>query len=171
VWVSEGARETIVDAAVRAHPYETGGVLVGVVVTGKRNDRPWVTHAVEVRSRRRGRTHYQVPAGSRRRSVKRLRKVDARVGYLGDWHSHPINLGPSPKDAASIASASVSGDCGRPLLFVVLRATEGYEIDARQWSGSSLRILRVIEAGPLPPPREAGLKRGNLRDGANVGSR
>jgi hypothetical protein len=156
-WLSEEPRAAIMKAAEEAHPRETGGVLVGVVAERRGATRPWVTHAVEVRSRKSGWAHYELPAGARERAVKGLRKFDPRVGYLGDWHSHPMDVGPSCTDAISIASISGTGDCPRPLLFVIRHMSEGYDIDARQWTGASLRHLNVMEAGPLPlqerPPR------------------
>lgn len=103
VWVSEAARDALMAAADAANPDETGGVLVGVVLKrGEDTGRPWVTHAVEVPSRKSDRNHYELPAGARRRVVMRLRKSDSRLGYLGDWHSHPVNVGPSPTDIESI---------------------------------------------------------------------
>jgi hypothetical protein len=150
VWVSDTAREDMIKAAAAAHPSETGGVLAGVVLgRGQGAGRPWVTHAVEVRSRKSGPGHYELPAGARERVVKRLRRSDARLGYLGDWHSHPTDLGPSCTDADSMASASVTGDCRRPLLLVIRRAADCYQIDARQWTGAALRRLQVRRSGPL----------------------
>lgn len=111
--------------------------------------RPWVTDAVEVRSRKSDPAHYELPAGARERVVKKLRKNDPRLGYLGDWHTHPADLDPSRTDAESIASASVKGDFRRPLLFVMRRAADGYQIDARQWTGAALRRLQVRGSGPL----------------------
>lgn len=148
-WLSEEPRAAIMLAAIEAHPRETGGVLVGVVADGHRASRPWVTHAVEVRTRKSGWAHYELPAGVRERVVMRLRKYDPRVGYLGDWHSHPMDAGPSCTDEASIASISETGDCSRPLLFVIRHLRDGCEIDARQWTGASLRRLQIMEAGPL----------------------
>ncbi len=152
VWVGEQARADMAKAAAAAHPDETGGVLVGVLghLHGGRG-RPWVTHAVKVTSPRSGRTHYELPARARERVVTKLRRHDARLGYLGDWHSHPVNVDPSRTDKTSIESISVTGDCERPLLFVVRRVNGTYEIDARQWTGASLRQLQVVDAGPLPP--------------------
>lgn len=151
VWVSEAAREVLIAASDAADPDEIGGVLVGVMLDqGQGAGRPWVTHAVVVASRRRGRSHYELPAGARRRVVTRLRKSDPRLGYLGDWHSHPLDVGPSPTDLESIESASRGGDCPRPLLFLVRRGRQRYRIDPRQWTGKSLRRLQLRTAGPLP---------------------
>lgn len=163
VWVSEKARGAMVTAATTAHPRETGGVLVGVRAGRLGAGRPWVTHAVEVPSPRSGATHYELPASARERVVKRLRKADARLGYLGDWHSHPINIDPSGIDVASVASISTTGDCPNPLLFVLRRVNGGYEIDCRQWTGASLRPLRVLDAGPLTPTENRKMKSARKR--------
>jgi len=149
VWISEEARSAMAAASARAHPHETGGVLVGVLANGLGAGRPWVTNAIEIPSPEAGPRHYELPTGARGRTVRRLRNQDARLGYLGDWHSHPINVSPSGRDAASIASISVSGDCPRPLLFVLRRMKDSYEIDGRQWTGASLRRMRILDAGPL----------------------
>ena len=158
VWLSESAREALIAGAQAAHPDETGGVLVGVrIQSGEGRGRPWITHAIEVRSRRRGRAHYELPAGARQRVVAKLRQSDSRLGYIGDWHSHPVDVAPSPTDIDSIEEASVEGDCSRPVLVVVRRRQRHYRIDARQWTGRSLRPLQVRLAGPLTevtPARE-----------------
>ena len=177
MWVSETARDALLAAAGSAQPHETGGVLVGVVLgQGEGAGRPWVTHAVEVPSRKRGRNHYELPAGARHRVVTRLRTTDPRLGYLGDWHSHPADMGPSPRDLESIESISVKGDCSRPLLFLVRRGRQRYRLDPHQWTGRSLRHLQVRVAGSLPQqdstvgrkrqrsirlPRRAKVLRGN----------
>jgi proteasome lid subunit RPN8/RPN11 len=152
VWITDDARENMIKAATSAHPKETGGVLVGVVLgRGRGAGRPWVTHAVDVPSKKRSPNQYQLPSGARQRVVERLRKTNALLGYLGDWHSHTADIDPSPKDADSMASASVTGDSRRPLLFVVRRRVDGYNIDARQWTGAALRRLQIHGSGPLPP--------------------
>lgn len=149
-WLSDTAREDMIKAAAAAHPNETGGILVGVVVGSDLTlTRPWVLHAVEVPSRKSGPRHYQLPRGARQRVVLRLRKTDGRLGYLGDWHSHPGDIDPSPTDSESIASAGASGDCDRPLLFIARRVGDGYEIDARQWTGAALDRIEVCGSGPL----------------------
>lgn len=151
VWIADDARENMIHAAASAHPKETGGVLVGVVLgPGRGAGRPWVTHAVEVPSKKSSPNQYQLPPGARQRVVQRLRRTNALLGYLGDWHSHTADIDPSPKDANSMASASVTGDCRRPLLLVVRRRADGYDIDARQWTGTALRRLQVHGSGPLP---------------------
>jgi proteasome lid subunit RPN8/RPN11 len=156
IWISETAREDMINAAGASHPLETGGVLVGVALGhSPAGGRPWVTNAVEVRSRKSGPGYYELPAGARQLTVMRMRRDDPRLGYLGDWHSHPADVDPSGTDAHSVASAAASGDLPHPILFVVRRVDDGYQIDARQWTGSALRRLQIRSCGPPFPPQSA----------------
>lgn len=129
------------------HPRETGGVLIGVLA----GSRPWVTHAVHVPSPRSSGTSYEIPAGARRRAVDRARCFDQRVGYLGDWHSHPVDVEPSERDATTMKRVAVDpyAECSMPLLLVLRRVGDDYWVDARQWRGRSLQSLQVLRAGPL----------------------
>lgn len=145
---AEQAAETIARAAEAAHPHESGGVLVGVHTHGSR---PWVTHALELRSPKATSTFYEVPAGARRKAVARLRRRDPRIGYLGEWHVHPADVGPSAIDAETILRLASNRDagCDRPLLLVARRTSTGYTLDARQLSHRTLRELQIIATGPL----------------------
>jgi hypothetical protein len=142
-------------------------VLAGVVAGG----RPWITHVRTVRPRRDMFSFYELPGGERERAVRSLRRLDPRLGYLGDWHSHPADVGPSPTDRESMRTIGRSGDLPRPLLVVVRRSETIYTLDARQWTGRALRPLRVVAAGDLPPlnPRRRSLRRiGEWSKGDNV---
>jgi integrative and conjugative element protein (TIGR02256 family) len=145
-WLSEDAASAIRQAAARAHPNETGGVLVGVLSDG----RPWITQAVELQSPEPRPRYYEPPTGSRQAAVRRLARADGRLSYLGEWHSHPLDAPPSSTDLATVKRLAETGDCPRPVLLVARRTPDGYNLDARQWTGRSLRSLRVLAAGSLP---------------------
>lgn len=148
VWISEQAEATIVEAAEAAHPNETGGILVGVLAHG----RPWVTNAVQILSPKSSGTYYEVPAGARRKQVARLRRGDSRLGYLGEWHSHPLDLPPSAdQDIVTMSEIAVDPEagCPRPVLVLARRVNDGYMLDARQWTATALRELRLLRSGPL----------------------
>ncbi len=160
IWVSEEAIEAISRAAAAAHPNETGGVLVGVLTEG----RPWVTAAVELPPASPRARFYEPPTGSRQAAVRRLRRRDGRVGYLGEWHSHPMDVPPSRTDAETMQLLGRTGDCPRPLLVIARRMGEDYDFDSNQWTGRRLRPVRVIAAGPLPSPTEGDeISRGWVR--------
>ena len=96
--MSENVSAALRRYARKADPDETGGILLGV----RTNGRPWITGAVEIASRDRGRSHYRLPAGATTPVVTRARQQDPRLGYLGEWHSHPADIGPSPTDRATM---------------------------------------------------------------------
>ena len=148
VWLTEAAAEAIVELARRAHPRETGGVLVGVLC----RDQPWITAAVEIPTERSNSSYYELPKGARLRAVAHLRRSDSRIGYLGEWHSHPDDVGPSGVDTE--ATARVARDPAaagpRPVLIVARRVGPDYELDARQVRGPRVRPVRLIAAGKLP---------------------
>lgn len=162
-WLTETARLELEAAAGDAHPKETGGILVGVHTAGTR---PWIVHAIEIPSKESGGAHYIVPAGRRRKEVERVRKqYDRRLGYLGEWHSHPIDVEPSPTDRDSIRTiaADPSSGCTRPVLLVARRVGDEYHLDARQLDRHSLRVLNLIAAGQLLPIKTPARKRRSLR--------
>src|SRR6478752_2237464 len=94
VYISESALAAVRTAATHAHPLETGGILVGV----QARLGAWITHAVEIPTQERGHTTYRLPANVTRKTVQQLRDTDPRIGYLGDWHSHPMDAPASGTD-------------------------------------------------------------------------
>jgi hypothetical protein len=162
-WLTESARLDLEAAAFAAHPKETGGILVGVHTRGSR---PWIVHAVEIPSKHSGGGNYVLPTGQRRKEVERIRKgCDGRLGYLGEWHSHPLDVGPSATDLDSIRD--IAGDpasgCARPVLLVARRVDRGYALDAQQLDRHTLRPLSLIAAGALLPVDAPPRKRRSLR--------
>jgi proteasome lid subunit RPN8/RPN11 len=147
--LSESAETAMVVAAARAHPNETGGILVGVHLDGE----PWVTRAIEIATDDRGRRHYKIPSGATQPAVRAARRVDPRLGYLGDWHSHPADIGPSPTDLATLAVFSIKHPrTPNPTLIVVRNNPDGRVLDARRIVTVTPRICDLRLAGDLPPP-------------------
>src|SRR3954447_3532001 len=97
-WLTESARSAIADAAAAAHPKETGGVLLGVLAHG----RPWITDAVEVPDADATGVFYELEGGAAPAIVDAMTLLDPRLGYLGEGHSHPADVGPSQLDAHSM---------------------------------------------------------------------
>jgi proteasome lid subunit RPN8/RPN11 len=155
--LSESAQAAMIAAAARSHPNETGGILVGVEHAGH----PWVTGVIEIMTGDRGRHHYKIPGGATQPAVHAARRADARVGYLGDWHSHPADVGPSSKDLATLALISVkSPRKPNPTLVVVRNTSAGRVLDVRRFVGVTPRVCEVRYLGDLPAPAvndEAGV--------------
>lgn len=156
LWITESAHATMTTAAARSHPDETGGILVGVHMDGH----PWITTAVEIPTTDRGRSHYRIPAGATQAAVLGARATDHRLGYLGDWHSHPADVGPSTADRASLALISMKHPrTPNPTQIIVRRTDAGYKLDARRIvtlvpRGCTIRLTGALP-GPTPRPHEA----------------
>lgn len=145
--ISESTQDFLNAAAAQAHPSETGGILVGVYL----GNQPWITAAVEIATNERGRNHYRIPAGATHPAVHRAREADDRLGYLGDWHSHPHDVGPSPTDLASLAFISMTHPRSpNPYIVVVRRTSKGYVLDGRRMVGITPRACRFRLTGNLP---------------------
>jgi hypothetical protein len=149
VWLSESAADAIVRAAQARHPNETGGILIGVQAMG----RPWVTHAPEVPSHDKGPAHFTVPRGSTHPLVAAFRTLDPRLGFIGDWHTHSRDLGPSPKDLAALRELAQdpAADCPHPLLVVARRVGPdgAFALGAFEWRDLSPKRIRIVAAGPI----------------------
>ncbi len=131
-------------AALGAHPNEAGGILVGV----RAADRPWITHALEIPGASAGATHYVLPGGVTRPLVRRVRRVDKRLGYLGEWHVHPANVGPSGTDRDTLRS--ISEKSPESILVIARHASCGYLLEARILRKSRLVALNIVQTGALP---------------------
>jgi proteasome lid subunit RPN8/RPN11 len=158
IWLSERAEAQLADAARNAHPQETGGVLVGLYVG---RERPWVVEATVLPPHVASHSYYELPAEARPRAVDSARETDERLGYLGDWHSHPEDVGPSGTDITTMKqlAADPAAACPHPVLLIARRTGSGYRLDARELATRKLRRLTVISAGGLPRNTEDGPSR------------
>jgi integrative and conjugative element protein (TIGR02256 family) len=138
----------VTESAERSHPIETGGILLGVQIGG----RPCVTRVVEIASDDRSETHYRLPGGQTKKHVRDARKQDRRVGYLGEWHSHPADRGPSSGDRATMRGLSYFLSLPLPLLIVVRRGPVGGYLDVRQAIFPMLVTREVRLVGDVPGP-------------------
>lgn len=102
--------QTALRSAARvALPNETGGVLLGCTIDG----RPTIIRIVEILDPDAS-TAFRVPADATTAAVTQAREDDARLGYLGNWHSHSSGSPPSPRDLASmLATAPDSASSAR----------------------------------------------------------
>lgn len=144
--IAESALQSMRFAARRSAPIETGGVLAGVLA----GEDLWITHALELPTTDRSRNHYRLPGRRTRSTIRSLRTVDPRLGYLGDWHSHPHDVGPSPMDLATLALISVIRR-GEPVpAIIVLR--EAVRPVAFRIHRGVLREHELVLTGDLPEP-------------------
>ena len=143
VLISETAVQTILDSAAGAHPLEAGGLLVGV----RAGPYPWITHALEVPSTDVSGIHYVFPAGITHSLIRHVRRVDKRLGYLGEWHVHPADVGPSPTDVRTIAT--IADSAPNPILAIARRTAARYTLDVMQWQRAGLGKVELVTTGGL----------------------
>ena len=150
IWLAERAAEHIRATADAEHPAEAGGILLGVLACGN----PWITQAVHIASTTATPSYYEIPAGATRRAVRLARSTDPRVGYLGDWHSHPANVAASQVDLGTMRRVATDSRAGvvQPLLIIARRVGDGYELDAHQLVHRRLKQIRIVASGPLATP-------------------
>ena len=148
VLMAESAEALMREAALRAHPRETGGILVGVWA----DRRPWVTRACEVPSADSGLAHYVLPAGVTRTLVEQLQRSDPRLGYLGDWHTHPMDMPASQVDRQTIRRLAVTtGRAGGEIVLLVARRRgDHYVFDADVGNRRGIRPASITRTGDLP---------------------
>lgn len=154
VWLAEAAQATVKTAAANGHPNEIGGVLIGVLT---KHERPWVAEAIVIPSAQPRVTFYELPGGARPDAVDRARARDPRLGYLGDWHSHPADMGPSSVDRQTMRAAAedLRAACPNPILLIARRRRDGYRMDVRELVHGRLRTTHVTMSGGLDDGRPA----------------
>lgn len=145
-----------IEAEAGAHlPNESGGILIGQFS----DDVVLITRAGDA-----GPNAYHAPVGFRRDGEHaqqlRDRAVAASGGrddYVGEWHSHPTDALPSPKDRRSMRAISADRKfaLAEPVLIVLCRTSVGmWEPTAYQTCGTrcvSLHFEVVTEASEAEP--------------------
>lgn len=144
--LSEKAERTLQEAAERALPNETGGVLLGCVV----DERPVISEVVEISDPQATPNRYSIPEGRVDEAVSDARARDPRLGYLGDWHSHPSKAEPSPIDLTTMLERVQDSGIPNPILILVHPSVEGAGPSAFVTTGAGLRAAGVSTTGDLP---------------------
>ncbi len=145
--ITESAQTELRSAASQAMPNETGGVLLGCGIDG----RAVVVKALEVCDPDATDSHYCVPEGATPAVVKEAQRRDPRLGYLGEWHSHPSGAPPSSLDTATMLSVAASSDRQEPVLVLVFPnepIADG--LGAYVATDVGLRVATICATGDLP---------------------
>lgn len=149
--VTEAAQRSMQAAARAAAPKETGGTLIGTVIDG----RPIVVDAVELHDPEATDIAYRVAAGATSGAVAEARKRDDRLGYLGEWHSHPSGATPSVRDIATMLVAALDSGTREPILVLVHPHESGLgELSAYVTTSAGLKRATMCSTGDLPPAEE-----------------
>lgn len=120
--------QTLRLAGTRALPRETGGLLLGYYT----EIGPHVTQAHVVPDPRATRIRYRRDAVAAERLLgARIRADDSGVlGYIGEWHTHPLPIGPSATDVHASGRLALAG--GHDITLLVLALGTG------GWNGHAL---------------------------------
>lgn len=145
-----------ISAAVRAQlnkearawaPRESGGMLIGAIDGDT---------ARVVRVSGPGPAADHTPDGFLRDGEHSQAALDAAVresvgalDYLGEWHSHPIAVGASSRDARSMRAIAHDSAYQRrePILIVLLAERRSWRLQGYQWRDDRLASV-AIEVGP-----------------------
>lgn len=149
----EEVQSQVVAWSEAAYPIETGGVLLGLLGDGD----PWIVMAAQVPSAAPARFSYRLPAGSTHLAVEQARGIDRRVGYLGDWHSHPLDVRASSTDLGTYLKVVRRAFLAReqaPLMMVMRLSDAGWETDllARNGLLRPAKPIPFVVTGPPPEP-------------------
>lgn len=156
-FVAESVLVTLRAFAEASRPLETGGVLVGVL----RDDQPWITTALEIQDPVRTSSRFVIPRGATPIAIDVAREKDPRVGYLGDWHSHPANLPASGMDRTTLRrTARRRGpSAARAIMIVIRDSPDGWQVDALEDDGKVARPIDLVATGDLRPHSHLGMTR------------
>ncbi|HEX2039870.1 MAG TPA: ThiF family adenylyltransferase [Acidimicrobiales bacterium] len=145
--VSEQAQHKLRRLAEAALPNESGGVLVGCMI----DDRPVVTEVIEIHDETATDRHYLVPEDATANAVAAARERDSRLGYLGEWHSHPAGSGPSTLDVAAMLGAAEGSGTTEPVLILVAPTSEmPATLTAYVTTPAGLKDAAICTTGDLP---------------------
>jgi integrative and conjugative element protein (TIGR02256 family) len=145
--VSEHALQLASRHAREGFPNEIGGILIGW-----REGKEVVVHdLVLITDETAGSHHYD---RSQRQAQQLLEKYtadsgDDRLGYVGEWHSHPAHSPPSTTDLRALRA--IAQTLGQPIALIVLAAhCDGSSIEpigtiarARSRGNTQLRSVHV----------------------------
>lgn len=115
-------------AGTRALPRETGGLLLGYYT----EIGPHVAEAHVVPDPRATRIRYRRDAVAAARILGASIRADdsGALGYIGEWHTHPLPIGPSATDVHASGRLALAG--GRDIALLVLA------LGTRGWNGHAL---------------------------------
>ena len=151
--VSEAVQGALRSAAADALPKETGGILLGCIIDG----RPVVASAVDIIDREATPSSYHVPAGATLGAVAQARERDGRLGYLGEWHSHPCATAPSFTDLATMLTAAQDSGIANPVLIVVHPDEDRPgDLRAHVTTPAGLKAALICTTGDLAPAHTEG---------------
>ena len=146
--ITENAQHEALKAAANTKATETGGVLIGCEVNGRLT----ITMATEISDHSAQFDKYTVAQGATRTAVRQAQQSDPRVGYVGEWHTHPDGNQPSLTDQATMLDLAHQADITDPVLLIVGPANAEPRLRAFMTTETGLRPVNISTCGDLPEP-------------------
>lgn len=145
LWVPARLRELIEAEASRAHPLETGGVLMGywngrsAVVTDVIGPGPYAHHEPD---------SFEHDAAWQHAEIVRIYAASGRLhAYLGDWHTHPNGaLGMSATDRETLRRVATTPEARAPRAVSLIAAGAPARWRLGAWCGVGAEPLLVVDA-------------------------
>jgi len=142
------AWRAVTRSSSRALPREVGGLLLGYYTVGG----PLVLAAPVVRDSRATRVRYRRDATAAKQILDEHvhRDQAGLTGYVGEWHSHPLPIGPSGTDIDAVRALAQAGRHDVALLVMAL-GPSGWVGHARNVTAEGdLHTIRVAVEGVAP---------------------
>ncbi len=151
--IAESALAAISAASAAAAPQETGGVLIGTTIS----ERTVVAMAIELFDVGATPEAFTIAEGRVAEAVASARLHDQRLGYVGEWHSHPNGGGVSTTDRATMMTIATHPDVDNPILVVASPSEPAWNVEAIMASPDATRSISVELCGDIRPeePKDA----------------
>jgi len=77
--------------------------------------------------------------------------ADSRLGYLGDWHTHPMDVAASGVDRRTVRrlTRTAGSDAREVVLLVPRRRGRNHVIDAYLADRRGVRLVPIVRTGDL----------------------
>lgn len=122
VFLSQQAHDSLRAAGRASRTTEQGGILVGY----RTAQGVHVEDALAVTDDAAGRAHYVRRAKPAQRTLAAyLRTSDPLIGYVGEWHTHPLPAPPSPRDRRTMRLMAIRNR--NPVALIVVALDQGLE--------------------------------------------
>jgi len=142
--------EAICRESANGMPNETGGVLVGC----ERLEGTLVSHCTGPGPRAiREPTFFQRDGEFVQTEVDRVhRDTSGHCDYVGEWHSHPAPVGPSPRDKRSMRWIGMNPRYARPnpIMLLARYGEPDWTVSAYRWYRGHLREVELHVVDTLP---------------------
>ena len=146
-----------------ALPAETGGILLGTVDTAAKVIHICMTLASPPDSVGSSTGFERGISGLRSRIATIASETSGQMSYVGEWHSHPAGSAttPSVTDLLQVADLATFLDLSRTPALMVIVGDQGWRLVAADLDGkgSLTLVSEIVDAAPLPFPRQVGADR------------